>query len=960
MPRRIVLTERQRALLFDLPTDEARLHRHFTLSETDLVHVRRRRRPGNRFGFALQLCALRYPGRLLQPGEVIPEPVLAFVGAQLGLPVDALVDYGTREATRYQHSAALQRIYGYRPFEGRNRREIAGWLGPAAEAARTNDALAAAMLEEMRRRRIIVPGPTTVERLCADALVAADRRVAARIAGRLDPDQRARLLGLLSELVEHAVSRFVWLRGVEPGNNSADANRLLDRLAFLRALEIPREVLADVPAHRIARLRRQGERYYADGMRDLPLERKLAILAVCAVEWRTVLTDAAIETHLRITGRIYRAAERQCAERASDDRRAVGATLKGLAEIGDALIAANRSSADLETAVAAAGGWDRFAVLVAEATKLSATMAADPLDLVVNGHAQMRRYTPLLLDHLDLRALPAAAPILEAIKALRALNAARDTGLPDEVPIAFARPKWRKRLRGPDGPSRKLWETAVLFSLSDAIRSGDIWLEESRRFRSVGADLVPASAVVLSPLGLPGTADLWLATRRAALGDAFDRFAQSAGTVVQDGKLQIEAPASATPPGTEDIVLKLYRRLPPVRITDILLETDDAVGFTQAFTDLRTGAPCRDRIGLMTAILADGLNLGLKKMAAATSTHSFWELLRIARWHIEEDGYARALAMLVEAQAALPLARLWGDGTTASSDGQFFAAGAMGEAMNLVNARYGNTPGIKAYTHVSDRFSPFASRTIPATAHEAPFILDGLLGSEAGREVREHYADTGGFTDHVFGLSALLGIAFAPRIRDLPSKRLYAFDPRVAPEELRAVIGGRIKTELIEAAWPDILRLVASVVTGTVVPSQILRKLAAYPRQNTVALALREIGRIERTLFMLQWTGDADLRRRAQAGLNKGEAHHALKRALSIGRRGEIRDRSSEGQHYRIAGMNLLAAIIIYWNTKALGTVVADLENAGQPVAPDLLAHLSPLGWEHINLTGEYHWPRLG
>lgn len=78
----------------------------------------------------------------------------------------------------------------------------------------------------------------------------------------------------------------------------------------------------------------------------------------------------------------------------------------------------------------------------------------------------------------------------------------------------------------------------------------------------------------------------------------------------------------------------------------------------------------------MTAILADGLNLGLKKMAAATSTHSFWELLRIARWHIEEEGYARALAMLVEAQAALPLARLWGDGTTASSDGQFFTAGA--------------------------------------------------------------------------------------------------------------------------------------------------------------------------------------------------------------------------------------------------------------------------------------------
>ena len=70
--------------------------------------------------------------------------------------------------------------------------------------------------------------------------------------------------------------------------------------------------------------------------------------------------------------------------------------------------------------------------------------------------------------------------------------------------------------------------------------------------------------------------------------------------------------------------------------------------------------------------------------------------------------------------------------------------------MNLVNARYGTEPGVKAYAHLSDQFAPFAVRTIPATAHEAPFILDGLLGCDAGRRVREHYADTGGFTDHVF------------------------------------------------------------------------------------------------------------------------------------------------------------------------------------------------------------------
>ena len=96
------------------------------------------------------------------------------------------------------------------------------------------------------------------------------------------------------------------------------------------------------------------------------------------------------------------------------------------------------------------------------------------------------------------------------------------------------------------------------------------------------------------------------------------------------------------------------------------------------------------------------------------------------------------------------------------------------------------------------------------------------------------------------------------------------------------------------------------MVAGIMPPSQLLRKFASYPRQHDLAVALREIGRIERTLFIIDWLLDADMQRRAQIGLNKGEAHHALKNALRIGRQGEIRDRTAAGQHYRMAGLNLL------------------------------------------------------
>lgn len=114
-------------------------------------------------------------------------------------------------------------------------------------------------------------------------------------------------------------------------------------------------------------------------------------------------------------------------------------------------------------------------------------------------------------------------------------------------------------------------------------------------------------------------------------------------------------------------------------------------------------------------------------MAEATDTHDYFQLSRLSRWHVESDALNRALAMVIEAQSVLPMARFWGAGITASSDGQFFPATRQGEAMNLINAKYGNEPGLKAYTHVSDQFGPFATQTIPATVSEAPYILDGLL-----------------------------------------------------------------------------------------------------------------------------------------------------------------------------------------------------------------------------------------
>jgi TnpA family transposase len=121
-------------------------------------------------------------------------------------------------------------------------------------------------------------------------------------------------------------------------------------------------------------------------------------------------------------------------------------------------------------------------------------------------------------------------------------------------------------------------------------------------------------------------------------------------------------------------------------------------------------------------------------------------------------------------------------------------------------------------------------------------------------------------------------------------------------------------------------------------------------------LALREIGRIERTLFMLDWLELPALRRQATVELNKGEARNALARAVCFHRLGRLRDRAAEAQQYRASGLALITAAIALWNTVYLGRALDNLRRGDEIIPDPLLSHLSSVGWQHINLTGDYLW----
>jgi TnpA family transposase len=279
------------------------------------------------------------------------------------------------------------------------------------------------------------------------------------------------------------------------------------------------------------------------------------------------------------------------------------------------------------------------------------------------------------------------------------------------------------------------------------------------------------------------------------------------------------------------------------------------------------------------------------------------------------------------------------------------------------NAKYfGARRGVTMYSHAADIWVPFGKQQVISTNdREALYVIDALCHHESDLHIQEHYTDTAGFTDHVFALTALLGFRFAPRIADALSRKLYLLEEMEDYGTLKTLLFGSVNRKLIVDQWDEMRRVASSIRHGTVSASLLMRKLAAYPRQNQVARALTELGKLERTAFLLEYFRDSALRRRILIGLNKGEALHALARQLFFGRLGELRDRAFEDQIHRASCLHLLMAAIAAWNTVYLTEAIETVRKRGEEISEKTVAHIAPLGWEHINLTGNYHFaPQVG
>ena len=964
MPRRSILSAAERESLLALPQATDELIRHYTFSESDLALIRQRRGPANRLGFAVQLCYMRYPGVMLAV-DVEPFPsLLSLVAKQLKVPAEAWTDYGQRAETRREHLLELQSVFGFQPFATKHYRSSVHSLDELAWQTDKGIVLANELVEGLRRRSVLLPSIGVIERICAEAITRATRRIHETLSEPLSDAHRHRLDGLLKRRDNGKTTWLAWLRLSPVKPNSRHMLEHIERLKAWQALDLPPGIERLMHQNRLLKIAREGGQMNPADLARFEPQRRYATLVALAVEGMATVTDEIIDLHDRILGKLFSAARNKHQQQFQASGKAINAKVRLYGRIGQALLDAKQSGADPFAAIEAVLSWDAFAQSVTEAQKLAQPEEFDFLPRIGENYATLRRYAPQFLDVLKLRAAPAARDLLDAIDVLRGVNADNARKLPPDAPTGFIKPRWHKLVMTDAGIDRRYYELCALSELKNSLRSGDIWVQGSRQFKDFEDYLVPpekfASLKQTSelPLAVATDCDQYLHDRLTLLETQLATVNRMAlanvlpDAIITESGLKI-TPLDATVPETAQALIdRTAMSLPHVKITELLLEVDEWTGFTRHFTHLKSGDLAKDKHLLLTTILADAINLGLTKMAESCPGTTYAKLAWLQAWHTRDETYSTALAELVNAQFRHPFAEHWGDGTTSSSDGQNFRTGSKAESTGHINPKYGNSPGRTFYTHISDQYAPFHTKVVNVGVRDSTYVLDGLLYHESDLRIEEHYTDTAGFTDHVFALMHLLGFRFAPRIRDLGDTKLYIPKGDAAYDALKPMIGGTLNIKHVRAHWDEILRLATSIKQGTVTASLMLRKLGSYPRQNGLAVALRELGRIERTLFILDWLQSVELRRRVHAGLNKGEARNALARAVFFNRLGEIRDRSFEQQRYRASGLNLVTAAIVLWNTVYLERATKALD--GHDAA--LLQYLSPLGWEHINLTGDYLW----
>jgi TnpA family transposase len=900
------------------------------------------------------------------------DDLLNFVAAELNLDREEIKNYARRRPTVSEHQEQIRLYLKLRRLEATESELLGQYLFKEACRLERISALHAKAEQFLQDQHILVPADSKLIRMIGEQREQARRGIFDRVLQVITSEIRLNIDELLM-VTDEPTSDFQRLKE-PPGFPSPQALlRLLDKLDQIRAIGILEIDLSWVNNNFQKSLARRAQQYTAHRLKELQEAHRYAVMA-CFL-WQTYLDtlDQVVEMFDKVLIRLERKAQFKLDESLKRHRTSIRSSLALCQNMGRVLLDEHIADDQIRAIVFSQFPRELLAKQILELDEWLNSRASEVFPLIVERFHYLRQFTPSLLAHFEFRSESTANPaLLKAIDLLRHMNAKGKRKVPDDVTLDFIPSRIRPLVQGNGSVDRKGFECAVLTALRDEIKRGNLWIPHSQKFGQLDTFFISDEewfalrTAFFQRAGFPSEAKEVGPYLTARLNKAFDRFLQSLpdnayvkleGDAWHFGSDRAEAMDSLSEYKLHELERWLSQKVRTIKLPDLLIEVDNQLHFTRHFvsSSKRRKRLVEDVCTIIATILAYGCNIGPHTMARLTRGISYEHIRQVADWYLHEEALRHALADVVNAIASLDTIRVWGEGKTSSSDGQRFLF-PQKVLQRTYSPRFGDF-ALEFYSFIADNYAPFYSIPIECTDRDAAYVLDGLLYHESDLDPEEHYTDTHGYTELNFAAFAMLGRRFCPRIKGLQHQWIYRIDKDKDYGSLNPLVARSdhtIHLEWIEDQWDRLGQFYASLETGHTSASVALKRLAAFSPKNQFYRANRELGRVFKTEFILQYNSDPSLRRRIQHGLLKGEQLHELARAVFYGKQGKIGARDWQQQLSTASCLTLILACIIYWQAQEIGIVLIHNDLDAERIDASLLSHISPIGWDNVLLYGEY------
>jgi TnpA family transposase len=952
-----------------LPEDPSpeELAQYWTLSARDQEEVFKCRGEAQRRRFAVQLCTLRAYGRFLPKAVAAPTAITNHLARQLDLPLVLFEEVPGRLATETDHFHCIRTYLGWRPFDDESRLRLTNWLNQRATDDLVPSVLVSRAEDILRAWQVVVPARSTLEELVASVTAQVHGDVYTRITTGLTPELLQSMDNLLQVPLGARRSILFDLKEYPPEASYSVILRYIERYHFLRELGVGTIDLGSISPPMIRYLSDQAKRYDVYTLRRFPEAKRYGLTACFLVEIQKTILDHIVALNDQLLTKKMREARNAFEKRYRRLRRQYKQGLSKLITTGETLLEPDRlpdtTLADLLQEL----GETELRDAVKACVERQYLEERGEIDALRARYPGLRRYFPAFLA-LPFQSEPGSDAIIKGPDLIRQLDTGTLKALPTYAPTAFVPEKYRAALYHSDATlDRRTWELGLAGAVRDGLRSGDVYLPESRRHVSFSNLIYHPTRwtkerdLAYTEVELPQQADDFVAQLQQEFDEVAQRAAQGLSNnnfvTIRGNRLHLKRrDALELPPRIKQLRRTIEGALPQVRIEDLLTQVDAWCDFTRVFRrpDERTSRIPNFLTTLLATLIAHGTNLGIASMAHSVEGMTADMLQDMSQGCLREETLHAANTLLVNYHHQLPLSRVWGDGTVSSSDGQRFGL----QASSLLGSLYPRYFGyydqaLTVYTHISDQHSVFHTQVISCSVREAIYVLDGLLNNDTVLRPKEHFVDQHGFTDQLFGLCHLLGFTLMPRL-NVSKQTLYKLDRTKSYGDLDAVIHSTVDTALIREQWDQLVRVAASLRNRTAPAHVVLRRLASSAPSDRLAKALTALGRALRSLFLLRYIHEEELQARMQLQVNRGEGRHQLARRLFFANQGAFQIGDYEEIMNKATCLSLLSNAALVWNTVHMSQIVEQLRANGETLSNEELARISPMAFSHIIPNGTY------